>query len=297
MGLYASWMKNPNIAHTQTDISLWPQTVGGHIMAYCNAHNLDPDTHQDMQDIVHQFSVGTNLNWTWKPSVGCRGADKAATLLDKLAGGNYEGECGWLAWALYTLLVAPSPYGFGKNVDQHKVKTYSGMVGVNNNGVANHGGHEGNGFFSQHAHAFHNLPPNTYNRNSNALDLYRWGDHVVVKYNQRFWDPSYDAFYNNLYDMALYNVVDMQSAPVNPQNMNQGFNITWRVRANGAGNDQWFRVLQPSELAQYPPGSGVVGPFNNVPPAPQVQAPAAPQVPRNRRRNCFFRAFFCCWPR
>jgi len=296
MGLYTNWTKNPTIAHTPTDVNIWPLTVGGSIMDFCNTNNLDPDIHADMQSIVHQFSVGANLHWTWNPAIGCRGAERSCTLLDKTAGGNYSGECGWLAWALYVLLIAPPPYGFGKNVDQHKVKTYSGMIGGNNNGVANHGGNEGDGFFSAHPHAFHNLPPNTYNRGSNALDLYKWGDHVVVKYNHRFYDPSYDAFYNNLYDMALYNVAHMASAPVNPQNMNLGFNITWRVRTNGSTNDHWFRQLQPGELGGYPPGSQVVGPFIYMPAAPQVQAPAAPQVPGNRRRNCLYRAFFCCWP-
>lgn len=294
MGLYTSWMKNPTVAHTTTDVNNWPQTVGGTIMDFCNTNHLDPDNHQDMQSIVHQFSVGNNLHWTWNPSRGCRSADRAATLLDNLARGNYSGECGWLAWALYTLLIAPAPYGFGKNVAQDKVKTYSGLVGPNQNGVANHGGNEGDGFFSPHPHAFHNLGANTYNRVSNALDLYRWGDHVVVKYNHRFYDPSYDAFYNNLYDMALFNVVQMQSAPVDPNNMNLGFKITWRVRANESAQDRWFRLLQPSEAGNYPPGSNVIGPFTTVPTTPQ--APAAPQVPHNRRRNCLFRAFFCCWP-
>jgi hypothetical protein len=296
MGLYTSWMKNPNIAHTQTDIGLWPQTVGGSIMAYCNTHNLDPDIHQDMQDIVHQFSVGANLNWTWNPAKGCRSAGRAATLLDELAGGAQNGECGWLAWALYTLLVAPPPYGFGKNVDPHKVKTYSGRIGGNNNGVADDRHNEGEGFISTHPHAFHNLQPNTFNLNSNALDLFRWGDHVVVKYNQRFYDPSYDAFYNNLYDMALYNVARMTIEDVNPQNKKLGVKMIWRVRANGSANDRWFRQIQPSELGGYPANSQVVGPFNTAPGAPQVQAPAAPQVPANRRRNCLARAFFCCWP-
>ena len=116
------------------------------------------------------------------------------------------------------LLIAPPPYGFGKNVDPHKVKTYSGRIGGNNNGVADDGHNEGEGFISTHPHAFHNLQPNTFNLNSNALDLFRWGDHVVVKYNHRFYDPSYDAFYNNLYDMALYNVAKMTIEDVNPQN-------------------------------------------------------------------------------
>jgi len=294
MGLYTSWMQNPTIAHTTTDVHLWPQTVGGSIMAYCNAHNLDPDNHQDMQDIVHQFNVGANLQWTWNPGKGCRSAGRAANLLDELAGGAQNGECGWLAWALYTLLIAPPPYGFGKNVDQHKVKTYSGLIGGNGNGVADHGGNEGSGFISAHAHPFHNLPPNTYNRGSNALDLYKWGDHVVVKYNQRFYDPSYDAFYNNLYDMALYNVAKMTIEDVNPKKKNLGVNITWTVRANGSLNSLLFRQLQPGELAGYPPGSIVVGPFQ-VPVAPQIQAPV-PQAPANQRRNCLVRAFFCCWP-
>jgi hypothetical protein len=294
MGLYTSWMKNSAIAHTTTDVNLWPQTVGGHIMHYCNTNHLDPAINQDMQDIVHQFSVGANLNWTWTPSIGCRSAERAATLLDNLAGGNYAGECGWLGWALYTLLIAPPPYGFGKFLVKNQVKTYSGRIGGNLNGVADGGGQDGQGFFSHHAQAFHNLPPNAYNRVSNALDLFRWGDHVVVKYNNRFWDPSYDAFYNNLYDMALYNIVTSEFTPVNPQNPNAGFNCTWKVRPNGSANDRWFRSLAAHELAGFPPGSTAVGPFAYQPAAPQ--APAVPQVPQNRRRNCLARAFFCCWP-
>ena len=296
MGLYAGWMKNPKVAHANNDVQLWPQTVGGSIMTFCNNNHLNPDNHQDMMTIVGQFSAHNHLNWTWRPAGGCRSADLAATLLDKVAGGNYSGECGWLAWALYVLLTAPSPYGFNKNVDPKKVKTSRGIVGNNNNGVANHGGQEGKGFFSQHAQAVHNLGPNTYNRNSNQLDLYRWGDHVVVKHNGCFYDPSYNAWYANLYDMALYNAVDLESSPVDPKDFKLGFNIFWKARANGSANDLWFRQLQPGELGGYPPGSAVIGPFNNKPVAPQAQQPAAPQVPGNRRRNCLFRALFGCFP-
>jgi len=296
MGLYTSWMKNPTIAHTTTDIANWPNTVGGSIMDFCNNNHLDPDNHTEMQSIVHQFSVGAHLHWTWNPAVGCRSAERSATLLDKVAGGNYNGECGWLAWALYTLLTAPPPYGFGKAVAQDKVKTYSGIIGANNNGVADSGGREGEGFVSAHPNFVHNLGPNTYNRTSGALDLYKWGDHVVVKYNHRFYDPSYDAFYTNLYDMALYNVVQTEVTAIDPKNQNAGVNITWRARANGAGNDLWFRQLGQAERAQLPLGSMVIGPFAGKPTAGPAPAPVAPQVPPNRRRKGLFRALFCCWP-
>lgn len=300
MGLYTEWTKRlapaeeDGYAPTSQNLDIWPRTVGGRIMAYCEAHAIDPNTHQGMQDIVHQFNEPQNLRWTWNPGRGCRSGDRAATLLDNLAAGECQGECGWLAWALYILLIAPPPYGFGLALTQHNVKVYSGLIGVTSNGIANHGGQEGEGFFSMHPRSYHNLPPNTYNLTSNALDLYRWGDHVVVEWNGRYWDPSYDAWYANLYDMALFNTAQLNSALVDPRNRNGGFNITWRVRANGSLIDEWFRQLQPREIATYPAGSGIIGPYAAAPAAPQPVVVA--QVPRTRRRNCFWR-FFCCFGR
>jgi hypothetical protein len=258
MGLYTNLTNPPN--PSAADLLLWPNTVGGRIMAACVGNNAA--TLVEMAAIVAEFQ---NIGWTWNPNIGCRSGAVARGLLDLgIAAAGREGECGFLAHALNELLAAPPPYGFG--VVGATTATYDGTA--NDTGM---------GFIANHAGIWHNLPANMSQPAGAALSaLYKWGDHVVVNYLGRYWDPSYNTSYANLQGMAVYVVTAMPSTATGH---GAAFFIDASIQCQpvAGGANVWFRNKQPWEATlPHLPTGGWIGPTparTYAPPRPVVAPP------------------------
>jgi hypothetical protein len=234
MGIYTTNLYPPVNA---VDIAAWPNSVGGRIMAAVPGNTAT--TVAEMTALVNAFQ---GLGWTWNPNIGGRGRGKGRELLDRHIANIGSGECGYLAHALNELLAAPAPYGFG----------IVGSVTATYDGAAN-----AHGFLSVHNGNVHNLPPNTSLPNGVALqNVRRWGDHVVVSYLGRYWDPSYDTHYPNLHSMATHNFT-IHSALIQ-----RTFDVHFECTPIGGGNNVWYRVKQQWETTlPHLPVGGLIGPF------------------------------------
>jgi hypothetical protein len=259
MGLYANLTNPPN--PNPVDLLTWPNSVGGRIMAAANLAGNTATTLPEMIALIGEFQ---NIGWTWNPGIGGRNDDRGKHLLDLgIAAAGREGECGFLAHALKVLLEAPAPYGFGIGAGLAATVTYDGG---------------GNGFVSPHAGVHHNLPANTSLPNGIALSpAYKWGDHVVVDYLGRFWDPSYNTHYANVQGMATHTVTNMVSGFIG-----RGPDIEVSIQCTpvAGGATVWYRAKKAWEAGlPHLPVGGWIGPT----PA-QTHAPAPPAVAQNN--NC-----------
>lgn len=258
MGLYT----NQNFAAPLTaDLVTWPNTVGGRIMAALAVNNAE--TLAEMNAVIAEFQ---NIGWTWNPNIGGRSAAHGRALLDLgIAAAGRQGECGFLAHALNELLATPAPYGFG--VTGAVTATYAGIPDA-------HG--DDQGFISHHVGIHHNLAANMSLPHPGGIALtpmYKWGDHVVVLYLGRFWDPSYNLSYANLQGMADAFVHQMEVTPVGVD-----MDVSIRCRPIGGGADAWYRGKKPWEVTlPHLPVGGWIGPS----PA-RVLAPAAPRAARQQ---------------
>jgi hypothetical protein len=207
----------------------------------------------DMIAIVAEFQ---NLGWTWDPNVGGRSPENGRQLLDRQIAAIGRGECGWLAHALNELLAAPAPYGFG--VVGAVTQTYDG---------------NGEGFVSPHAGVVHNLPANISQQNGVTLSQsYKWGDHVVVSYLGRYWDPSYNTSYANLQGMASHLIVNMHSTLIGN---GPDIDVSLECHPTGGGANVWLRSKKQWEnILPHLPVGGWIGPTVNrtvTPPRPVTQ--------------------------
>lgn len=252
MGLYANLP-----APTATDIALWPNTIGGQIMAACAGNHAA--TLVEMQHIVAQFQ---NIGWTWDPNIGGRNAAAGHRVLDTHVGTAISGECGFLAHALSALLTAPPPYGFGIAAINVTTPTYAGnvMAGLSQ------------GFIAAHVGVHHNLAANTSLATGVALsNSYKWGDHVVVSYLGRMWDPSYNTDYPNLAGMAQLLILNTHITRLPRADVD----ISISCQAPGGGATVWFRAKKHWETTlPHLPVGGWIGPTPAQTAAPRAPAPA-----------------------
>ena len=258
MGLYSNW--NHAAAHHQpsvVDRARWRSSCGGRIMQACHTAGHDHTTLVGMRAIVAEFQ---NVGWTWNPSTAGRGAGAGRTWLDRQAAG--AGECGFVGAALAELLMTPQPYGFGLARGQPA----SPATAVYN------GGGGGWGFLADHVGLHHGLTANVSDP-ANPLvlsPLYYWGDHVVVDYLNRFWDPSYNTDYANLADMAAYTVV-------NTDWRGASGDLAFQMRPRGGGGpDVWFRSARPADLAHVHAQCRMLGPYANNPLPPLAVVAVGP---------------------
>lgn len=170
----ANWINSPG-----------GRTINGQVLGGLNHGNVLAFSNRFHDTLAHHDL------WTWNPFIpgeweghGCRVAD----------GDINAGECAMLAQALFVLLTYPNPYGFNEDAGNFEVRQY--------HGANNHG------FIVRHQNAPFHLDANIYNVGGHRVDYYLWSNHKTLRYNGRFYDPSYgtsqggQGFYANEDAMA-----------------------------------------------------------------------------------------------
>jgi hypothetical protein len=231
-----------------------PLNLGLQIMV--QAHTAGYTMPNDMAALVTLFKQVIAPHFEWRPKHG--GSDGGAVL----DGTKKFGECAYLAHALFLLLTAPVPFGFGLVAGPGlKVETYEGA--------------SDEGFIADHVGIHYGLSSNTVDpANSARLNLYRWGDHKVVRYHGSFWDQCYDAQYAQLSDMARWNITatDLVFGGRNMQfTTTNGVNTRYFIMNDRYPGLQWCTTIGPYAA---PPG----------PPALPAQQP--PRVHRGSGGTC-----------
>ncbi len=139
-------------------------------------------------NIMDTFHNHMEMFWTWDPA---HVTSNGASLLD---GTKSSGYCGQLAHAFLALLRAPAPHGFGVEATTEEYKPDGPDL-----------------FIANHPGPLFNLAANVLrhdweNQAQPFLPLYGWGNHIVVKQGDKYFDPCYNAIYAALPDMARYAV-------------------------------------------------------------------------------------------
>jgi hypothetical protein len=183
----------PNIILTAGDRADLALTTGGLI--------LNAQVGVDFGTLFTTFNTMTN-NFTWNGGVGY----SVGRVLETLDGTRTTGECKILAAALLGLWVFPAPFGLGQSGADLRASLYT---------FENYD--EANGFISNHPQmGVRNLLPNILHPHGDPLDprtyqpLYQWGDHKVVFYNGRLWDPSYKQIWGHESDMVAFEFTGQQ---------------------------------------------------------------------------------------
>lgn len=143
----------------------------------------------DFNALFHAYiDFGNNTrHWVWNGTGG--GWDRFG-LLDQA---RITGECKLFVANFWLLARSPRPYGLGI------VATQLPDIPLPYTGAA------AQGFVSAHNGVFYGLGPNVHPAaNYRDVPLYLWDNHKVLSYQGRFWDPCYRATYNQLQDMARY---------------------------------------------------------------------------------------------
>jgi hypothetical protein len=122
--------------------------------------------------------------WTWNPG------PKTPSGGDVLDGVGAYGQCASFVRGLHLLATAPKPYGLDLG-NQVEIVRYNGFL--NSGFVSPHNGTH----FGLHSNV---LAPG----GTTFAPLYYWDNHFVIKYQGRFFDPSYDEEYSSLDEMATY---------------------------------------------------------------------------------------------
>lgn len=182
------------IAHNAADVNDLANTMGGRVLAaYHNANH-------GAANFANLFATFNNFtgNFTWDPSG--KGAYTTTKAMDTLDGTRLSGECKVLAAALLGLWNFPAPFGLGQAQSNPPASLYL---------FENYDAQEG--FISHHPQlGVRGLPPNIIHPHGNAQDLnmrqplYRWGDHKVVFYGGRLWDPSYKCTWAHEDEMVAF---------------------------------------------------------------------------------------------
>lgn len=136
--------------------------------------------------------------FTWDPSA--RGSYTWQRAMEALDGTRTSGECKILATALLGLWVFPPPFGLGQAAAAPRASLYR---------FENYDAREG--FVAHHpVGGVRGLRPNIMHPHGNPTDLatrqplYQWGDHKVVFYDGRLWDPSYQCVWQREEDMVAF---------------------------------------------------------------------------------------------
>jgi|GEM_PF-3211108 len=181
-----------------TNIDVWSSsspTPGGAIM---NGYAFGGLTRGNVTTLSNRLYGQANGHWTWEGG----GAGDSPSAGAKFLDGNLQaGECGYLANALSVLLTSDNPYGAEQDNGLFQVVTYSGKYPTRGVGSKN-------GFISAHANTPLNLEPNVYTTLGVQVPFYWWGNHKVMSYDGRYFDPTYGTsqggpgYYPDLESMA-----------------------------------------------------------------------------------------------
>jgi hypothetical protein len=208
---------------------------------------------RDMARFVAIFHEIMSPLFTWNPA---QGGNNGRAVLD---GTRTSGECQYLAAALHVLLISPTPYGFGIAADTVRVVTYN----------------TDNGFIAHHVGMHYGLAAKVIDpTNESRLELYRWGDHKVVEYDNRFWDVCYDSVYDALDDMAYYSFT---AAVLVFNNRNMLFTATRGVATS-------YFIMNDRFLDKV--WADTIGPYDAQPAAPTAPDPTPPKVVRRNSGCC-----------
>lgn len=170
---------------------------GAEFLKKCKKASAHPGSEMNrVNEIFHGFLKGKG--WRWDPGGAGASYVAGARLLD---GSRTSGECAYPAYALAFLIDAPYPYGFYKFKPKNKNDKKKPK---NDASVETYRGLHNRGFISNHANALDGPQPNITQSNGNMLQgYYFWGNHKVVKYKNKFYDPNYKAIYTSLAGMAV----------------------------------------------------------------------------------------------
>ena len=177
------------------DLAALPSTIAGQVLASRPGANF--------QALFTNFNLLTN-GFTWDPSG--RGAYTVPKVLATLDGTRTSGECKILAAALLGLWVFPPPLGLGQSRSSPNASLYT---------FKNYD--DDNGFISHHPPlGVRNLAPNIMHPHGTVADLstrqplYQWGDHKIVFYDGKLWDPSYKAVWAREEEMVAFEFTGLQ---------------------------------------------------------------------------------------
>ncbi len=200
LGEFAEVQPADAIPLDQADLAALPSTIGGQVLASRPGANF--------QALFTNFNLLTN-GFNWDPSG--KGSFTVAKTLETLDGTRTSGECKVLAAALLGLWVFPPPLGLGQSRSTPKASLYR---------FENYS--DDDGFISHHPLlGVRNLSPNILHPHGNRSDrntyqpLYQWGDHKVVFYDGKLWDPSYKEVWNHEDEMVAFDFTG-QKHPKDP---------------------------------------------------------------------------------
>lgn len=215
-------------------------------------------TEASMNALVAAFHGVLSTEFVWTPS---QGGANGRIVLD---GERRTGECRFLAEALRVLLISPAPYGFGVDAARVTVATYDSG---------------GNGFIARHVGVHYGLSACVVDPANRArTDYYRWGDHKVVRFIDRYWDVCYNTAYAQLADMAYYT---FSNAYLLPGGENMEF------VANRGVVEHYFKMNDefPDMGAITTIGPYMVSQVETYGNRPPVVVPRPPQV-RKKKEGC-----------
>lgn len=203
---------------------------------------------------------GANNRWTW---TGGAVTPSGAAILD---GAAVTGQCLALARALRLLITMRKPYGLGYSENQvgdpHGPGQYQGRYGQGF--ISSHGGVHATTVLGLRSNVFDTSHADI--QQCNRLPLYSWGNHKVVPYKGRYYDPSYHKIYRKLSEMASYHVraegiarrVTLQGG----KQVRQEFTHA----ESPSGSPVYFRELDPPEFQLVGASAGALqGPYQSLP--------------------------------
>lgn len=159
------------------------ESPGGQVLARI-VHGTIGEFHQAF------CAVFTDGQFRW---IGSQGFSPTR-VMETLDGDRTSGECAILANAFWALWACPKPFGLGK--------TGALLVDFNNDD-------EDDGFISPHPPGgIRTLGPNIVHPFGELGDarncLYAWGNHKVISFGGRFYDPSYRTIYDDTSEMVAF---------------------------------------------------------------------------------------------
>ncbi len=146
-----------------------------------------------------------------------------------------------------SLAITPPPFGLGISPDLFTYTIYNG--GEKLKGASP-------GFISFHPRdGCLNLMPNVYTRTGGVLDetlnghtFYFWGNHKVIQYKDKFFDPTYGCQYAEAKDMAAMTIADLIILGKKEEFDSQAFD---RVSANDTEGKCWVKAITPAKRPYY----------------------------------------------
>lgn len=190
--LYGVLCADRNHDPSGQQVANWANSPGGQIINNQVLGGLNHGNVLAFSNRVHAVLAGPPGLWTWNALLPGEWEANGCQLLD---GVRDEGECAMPAQALFVLLTYPNPYGFNQAADNFEIRQYHGA--------------RNNGFIAAHANTPFNLAPNNYGADGVARNYYIWSNHKTLRYNGRYYDPSYSTtqggpgYYDNEADMAV----------------------------------------------------------------------------------------------